>query len=95
MENQSDLLSEEFAVIDQMAARWQSSIVARKKVGEFSGGAISAKTLANLDSQGKGPEGSFVLCGQRVYPVTSLIKYLKDRVTLKWNRSAPAKRSEG
>jgi len=95
MENQKNSLTEQFKIIEEMAAAWPSPVVARKKVEAFSGGAISGKTLANVDSQGKGPEGSFVLCGQRVYPVTSLIKYLKDRVTLKWNRSAPAKRSEG
>lgn len=89
MENHSNFLTEQFKIIDQMAADWPSPIVARKKVEEFSGGAISGKTLANLDSQGKGPDGSFILCNQTVYPVSSLVKFMKDRAAVKWSRKTP------
>jgi hypothetical protein len=47
-------------------------------VKTFTGGAISAKTLANADSEGTGPEGRFFM-GRRVcYPVPSLIQWLRQ-----------------
>jgi hypothetical protein len=38
-----------------MATRWPSTWVARTEVENFTGGLISEKYLANLDSAGKGP----------------------------------------
>jgi len=59
--------------------RWPSSLVARTEVQRFTGGLISEKYLANLDSQGKGPAGR-VRCGRKIaYPVASLVKWLASR----------------
>ena len=64
-------------VFGEMATRWSSSIVARAEVKKFTGGGISAKTLANADSEGTGPEGRFLI-GRRVcYPISSLINWLR------------------
>lgn len=37
-----------------LAARWSSLLVAREKVGEFFGGIITPKTMANMDCNGEG-----------------------------------------
>ncbi len=63
----------------QMASKWPSAIIARAEVGRFTGGGISASTLANADSEGTGPKNRFFV-GRRVcYPVSSLIEWLRDR----------------
>ncbi|NWH06954.1 hypothetical protein [Desulfobacter latus] len=54
-------------------------IIARQKVSEYFGGAISAKTLANLDSLGQGPEGAFRVGRTIVYPTPSLLAWLQHR----------------
>lgn len=61
-----------------MAKRWPSSIVARAEVKNFTGGAISPKTVANADSQRKGPKNRLII-GRRVcYPVQDFINWLRD-----------------
>lgn len=82
----SEDLTEQHKLIDQMGADWPSPIVARKAVSQFSGGIVSPKTLANLDCQGAGPQGGFMVGNQVVYPVESLCQWIKDRITLKRGR---------
>ncbi len=62
-----------------MAAMWKATIVARTEVLTFSGGAISEKYLANLDSQGLGPEGRFRIGRKVVYPTDKFVKWLESR----------------
>ncbi|HBT88147.1 MAG TPA: hypothetical protein DEB50_06675 [Desulfobacter sp.] len=57
-------------------------IIARSKVSEYFGGAISSKTLANLDSLGQGPEGAFKIGRNVVYPTKSLLEWLQKRSTI-------------
>lgn len=67
-------------IYDQMAEKWPSAIVARKEVSNFSGGLLSPRTLANLDSMGSGPP-RIKMGSQRVfYPVHDLITWLRARV---------------
>jgi hypothetical protein len=62
-----------------LAKNWPAPIVSRSEVREFTGGLISQKYLANLDSKGLGPSER-VRCGRRVgYPVDSLIEWLRQR----------------
>lgn len=68
-------------IIDTMAESWPSTIVARKALREFSGGTISPRTMANLDSLGKGPEDAFLLMNQVCYPVQNLCEWLKKRAS--------------
>ncbi len=64
-------------IFGDLAARWPSPIIARAEVERFTGGGISAKTLANADSKGTGPEGRFFV-GRRVcYTVIALIEWLR------------------
>jgi len=66
-------------VFQSMAERWPSSMVARTEIEKFTGGMISEKYIANLDSQGKGPMGR-IRCGRKVaYPVNEFVKWLEAR----------------
>lgn len=55
--------------------------IARSKVSTYFGGAISSKTMANLDSLGRGPEGAFKVGRTVVYPTESLLEWLQQRTT--------------
>jgi len=70
--------------IESMAERWPSPVVARKAIGQFSGGILSAKTLANEDCSGTGPDGKFLLMNQVCYPVENLVAWLKSRAANSW-----------
>ena len=62
-----------------LADRWPSPFVARQEIKTFSGGIISEKYIANLDSQGAGPPGR-IRCGRKVaYPVNELVDWLEKR----------------
>lgn len=62
-----------------LGEKWRAPIVARTEIREFSGGALSEKYMANLDSSGMGPAGRF-RCGRKIcYPVDSLIQWMADR----------------
>lgn len=58
---------------------WPSPLVARREAGRFSGGAISPKYLANLDSLGQGPSERLVIAGHVCYPATALAEFLRKR----------------
>ncbi len=63
-----------------MIKRWPSEVVAREKIGEFTGGIISPRTMANIDSdpERQGPERCKF--GRKVaYPVKPLIEWLNNR----------------
>jgi hypothetical protein len=67
------------ALFQDMASKWPSPWIARTEIERFSGGMISEKYLANLDSAGKGPAGR-VRCGRKiVYPVVELVAWLEAR----------------
>lgn len=64
--------------LSSLATKWPSAFVARSEVSRFSGGLISDRYLANLDSQGAGPPR--VKVGRKVaYPVDGLISWLEKR----------------
>jgi len=64
--------------LSAMADKWPSAIVSREKVGDFTGGLMSPRYLANLDSIGEGPE-SFRVGRKRAYRVDALIQWLEHR----------------
>lgn len=66
--------------LSSLKTRWPSSIVARNRISDFSGGLISPGTLANEDSRGTGPKGRFVVGRKVAYPVQSVIEWLQARV---------------
>lgn len=65
-------------IFEEMANTWGSAVVARTEIDRFTGGMISGKYLANLDSDGTGPVR--VKVGRKVgYPTRSLVQWLRDR----------------
>jgi len=65
-------------IFDSMAERWPSAVVARTEIEKFSGGLMSGKYMANLDSQKAGP--ARVTVGRKVaYPVRELVAWLRSR----------------
>ena len=66
-----------FAVLEDS---WPSPFVARGQIEKFSGGLINARTLANLDSQGRGPEGRVKVGRKVAYPVKSVISWLESKL---------------
>jgi hypothetical protein len=60
---------------------WPSHFVARQEIKNFSGGIMSQKYLANLDSQGLGPPGRIKVGRKVAYPVDALIEWLESRST--------------
>lgn len=67
-------------IFQEMADKWPSAVVARTEIEKFSGGLMSAKYMANLDSLKLGCER--ITCGRKVgYPVHSLINWLRDRAS--------------
>jgi hypothetical protein len=70
-----------------LADKWNSAVVSREKIGDFTGGTISPKSMANLDSKGEGPEGAILIGKKVAYPVSSLIAWLERRA--KFRRCLP------
>lgn len=64
-----------------LAEAWPSTFVERSRVGEFSGGVLHPRSLANADCSGTGPKGRVRIGRKIAYPVTSLIEYLESRAT--------------
>jgi len=63
----------------KMAASWPSAIVGRTEISRFTGGVISEKSLANLDSKGLGPRGRIRIGRKIAYPVASILAWLESR----------------
>ena len=67
------------SVFQEMAARWPSLIVARTEVERFTGGVVTEKYIANLDSRGKGPSDRVRIGRKIAYPVSSFVNCLESR----------------
>jgi hypothetical protein len=67
--------------LSHLADKWTSTVVARGEVGNFSGGMVRPKYLANLDSKGEGPER--IRIGRKIgYPVKSFVAWLEGRAQI-------------
>ena len=66
-------------IYDKMAEAWDAPCVARTDVRRFSGGAVTGKTLANLESKGLGPE-KMKFRGKTLYETQKLVAWMRD-----WN----------
>ena len=65
--------------LKSLSDKWPSSIVSRTELKQFSGGALNARTVANLDSQGVGIEGGIRIGRKICYPVSSVIRFMEAR----------------
>lgn len=62
-----------------MAEAWGCPWVAREELKRFTGGLLSPRYAANLDSAGKGIEGR-IRCGRKVlYPALEVVRFLEKR----------------
>ncbi|MDZ7759947.1 MAG: hypothetical protein U5L00_06790 [Desulfovermiculus sp.] len=68
--------------LSHLAERWPSSIVAREKIKDFTGGTLSPGRLANLDAVGEGPPGRMKIGRKIAYPVGPLVQWLENRAKL-------------
>lgn len=71
----------ENSVYEEMAKNWPSELLPRTEVKHFTGGIISEKYLANLDSQGLGPEGRFRIGRKVVYTTRNFVTWLESRAS--------------
>lgn len=71
-------LNEEFALLKK---NWPSTLVARSEVSRFSGGILSARYLANLDSRGIGIAERIRIGRKIAYPIDSLVRFLQEKAT--------------
>lgn len=65
----------------RMIKRWPSDFVAREKIGEFTGGIIHPRTMANIDSDKNRISPPRVRFGKKIaYPVKELIEWLNQKI---------------
>lgn len=63
---------------ENMKEKW-GPFIARTEIRKATGGAISEKRIANLDSAGEGPAGRFRIGKKVCYPTDALIEWLEGR----------------
>ena len=64
--------------LDSLVDSWPSPIVARSEIKKFSGGLLHPRTMANLDSLGKGP-GKILVGNRACYSTLKLVEWMKSR----------------
>ncbi|OEU61717.1 MAG: hypothetical protein BA870_01360 [Desulfuromonadales bacterium C00003094] len=68
-------------VFEELERQWPAPVVARdqRTLDRFSGGLLNAKTLANHDSAGTGPEGKIKVGKKVAYPTKALVAWMIQR----------------
>jgi len=79
--------------LSKMADKWPSEVIFRNKVGEFTGGLVSGRHMANLDSLGEGIEDRFYIGNKTGYWVGSFIAWLQARVRMSYDGPKSTKQS--
>ena len=77
-QDQTTTLSEILETISQAAP----PLMTRIEVQKITGGAISVKSLANLDSERKGIQPRLKIGSKVAYPKGAVIEFLKNRTRL-------------
>lgn len=80
--NRETKMADAHEVVLKLKGVCKSPFIARDAVKELTGGAINPRTLSNLDSAGKGPEGMFYIGRKVAYPTDTFIAWLVNRVGL-------------
>ena len=65
--------------LSPLKVSWGAPFVARNQCEKFSGGMVTAGSMAVFDSQGNGPEGRILVNRKIVYPINELIRWLESR----------------
>ena len=71
-------LEEDFNLLKKS---WPSTLVARSEVGRFTGGVISPRYCANLDSLGLGCKERIRIGRKVCYPVSAFVAWLEKKST--------------
>jgi len=66
-------------IFQEMVKAWGSPVVPRQKVGQFSGGLLNPRTMANLDCLGVGPKSKRRVSNRIVYRTKDLAEWLEER----------------
>jgi len=68
-------------IFRKMGEDWPCPYVLRQQkiLDKCSGGLLKARTLANLDCQGKGPAVRIKIGRKVAYPVSSLVEFLEKK----------------
>ena len=67
-------------IFSKMADSWPSEVVARERVGDFSGGILTSSTMANIDSAPEAAGPPRIRHGRKIaYPVRSLTDWMRKR----------------
>ena len=66
-------------LLSDMADKWPSKWISRQSIGEFSGGILNPRTMANFDTRGLGPEGRVRIGKKVAYPVKEVIRWLEKK----------------
>ena len=79
-------------IFDEMADKWPSEVIERGRTEEFTGGMITGRTMANLDSKGEGPEVRIKYGKKKVaYPVIPFVRWMRNRSTIIYSNAAEQK----
>jgi len=70
------------STIKAAADKWPTTFAARTQIKNFTGGLYSHGTIANLDSEGKGPYGAFSIGRHVVYPVIFFCDLLSSKISI-------------
>ena len=65
--------------LSNLASSWPSPLVSRDNVEKFTGGIVTQKYIANLDSRKLGPQGRIKIGRKIAYPVNAFIEWLESR----------------
>ncbi|MCI5183028.1 MAG: hypothetical protein D3921_11050 [Candidatus Electrothrix sp. AW1] len=77
-----ELKAEKLIDLSAFAENWTAPYVERSKLSEFSGGALNARTMANLDSKGQGIKKRINMGRKVLYPVKEVIAWMEARASL-------------
>ena len=69
--------------LKRMSENWPSEFIARGKIEDFTGGMMTGKSVANLESKGEGPDGSIKCGGKAGYIKGPFIDWLRPRLSNK------------
>ena len=72
--------SSEEDICAELVRCWGSPIVLRGNVSQFSGGLLHPRTLANLDSLGKGPVHRIKYGRKVAYKTEVLASWMKEKI---------------
>lgn len=71
---------EKNSCFDGILKAYPCGFIAREEIEKATGGVLSRKYLANLDSLGQGIQGRFRVGRKIVYPTIRVVEFLKSRV---------------